>query len=232
MACSAGIGAPHSSQCSSAASRSTVERWASRISPLRHRACDLDLQQSGRRGGALRLDPLDVRRGPRDRLLDRELVSVSAEDGQPLHAPSSRSRTTPSSTPSSSTPPPCATQVRPHLVQRAAHPLARPAPDAARAGAAGARRARPRPARVARARRSATAPRRTCPAAPARARSRSRAARGRERLDLVEQRLDPLDRSSVLPEHRRVHLLDRLAVAEVHVHAARQARVEASGPRA
>ena len=98
------------------------------------------------------------------------LVSVSAEDGQPLHAPSSRRCTTPSSHAEQLDAAAVRDQVRAHLVERAQHALARSAPGAARAAAAGARRGRPRPGSSP-PRRSATGPRRTCRAAPARARS-------------------------------------------------------------
>ena len=50
-------------------------------------------------------------------------VSVAAEEGQPSQLPSIRSRATPSSMPSSSTPPPCDSRYGPHLVQRPAHAL-------------------------------------------------------------------------------------------------------------
>jgi broad specificity phosphatase PhoE len=62
-------------------------------------------------------------------------------------------------------------------------------------------------------------------------------ARGRvtEGLELLEEPLDPTDQLAVThasaagvlaAEHRRVHLLERPAAAQVHVHAAGQARVE------
>ena len=143
----AGIGAPHSSQCSSAASRSTVERCARRISPLaapgmRSRSAGGRRARSRPRLRCARRPARPARSPPR-----RRSCSVSAEDGQPLHAPSSRSahdalvdtraaRRRRRARPGTAAPRPA---------RRA--PARAPAPDAARAAAAGARRARPRPAR-------------------------------------------------------------------------------------
>ena len=112
--CAGAIAAPHSSQRSSAASRSTVERLASCCSRV---VVVMDASARGRpcrpRAGSAPAAPRPRRRSPSTSgaalWIDSSTasLSVTAEDGQPLQLPCSCSRTTPSSTPSSSTLPPC-----------------------------------------------------------------------------------------------------------------------------
>ena len=76
----------------------------------RHRACDLDLQQAGGRRDALRLDPLDVGRGPRDRLLDGRSSTSAPRTGSRCTRPRAAGARRRRRRRSSSTPPPCATR--------------------------------------------------------------------------------------------------------------------------
>ena len=168
-------------------------------------------------------DALHLRRHPLDRVLDRELqrhrrrraaVAAAAQaqrgprpavDVPPGRRPRRATRGTAARSPAPPAPGP------------------RPAPGAGRGAAAGGRAARPRPGAPASTR--ATIRREALPVHVEEGLHQLRSPRARRPPPGGFRRVGYLVRPS---EHRRVRLLEHLAVAEVHVHPARQARVEAA----